>query len=38
MLKQEGEVYMDLAPSFFAKLHGSLRDKYGINWMFTALK
>ncbi len=38
MLKQGGEVYMDLAPSFFAKLHGSLRDEYGINWMFTALK
>ncbi len=38
LLKQDGEIYMDLSPSFFATLHGSLRDKYGINWMFTALK
>ena len=38
MLKQGGEVYMDLAPSFFASHHGSLRDRYGVNWMFTALK
>ncbi|ATW26821.1 VOC family protein [Candidatus Formimonas warabiya] len=38
VLKQDGEIYMALAPSFFATLHGSLRDKFGINWMFTALK
>lgn len=38
VLKQDGEVYMELAPSFFASLHGSLRDKYGVNWMFSALK
>ncbi len=38
LLKQEGEVYMELSPSFFATLHGSLQDKYGVNWMFTALK
>lgn len=38
LLKQGGEVYMELAPTFFAALHGSLRDKYGVNWMFTALK
>ena len=37
-LKPGGEIYMDLAPSFFAALHGSLRDRFGINWMFTALK
>jgi PhnB protein len=37
-LKQDGEIYMELTPSFFAVLHGSLRDKFGINWMFTALK
>ncbi len=37
-LKQGGEVYMELTPSFFAKLHGSLKDRFGINWMFTALK
>ncbi len=38
ILKQGGEVYMELAPSFFAKLHGSLKDRFGINWMFTAMK
>ena len=38
ILKQDGEIYMELAPSFFAALHGSIQDKYGINWMFTALK
>ena len=37
-LKQGGQVYMELTPSFFAALHGSLRDRFGINWMFTALK
>lgn len=37
-LCRDGEVYMELAPSFFAVLHGSLRDKFGINWMFTAAK
>lgn len=37
MLKQDGEIYMELAPSFFAKLHGSLRDRFGINWMLTAM-
>lgn len=38
VLKQDGKVYMELAPSFFADLHGSLQDKFGINWMLTALK
>ena len=38
ILKQDGKIYMELSPSFFAVLHGSLQDKYGINWMFTALK
>ena len=37
-LKNGGQIYMELAPSFFAKLHGSLRDRFGINWMFTAEK
>jgi PhnB protein len=37
-LRQDGQIYMELAPSFFAVLHGSLRDRFGINWMFTALK
>lgn len=37
-LAEGGEIYMQLAPSFFATLHGSLRDRFGINWMFTATK
>ena len=37
-LCQDGHVYMELTPSFFAAAHGSLRDRYGINWMFTALR
>lgn len=36
VLKDGGEINMELAPTFFAKLHGNLQDKYGINWMFTA--
>ncbi|MDR2490327.1 MAG: VOC family protein [Spirochaetaceae bacterium] len=36
ILKVGAEIYMELAPTFFASLHGSLRDKFGINWMFTA--
>lgn len=38
VLKQEGKIYMELQASFFASLHGSLQDKYNINWMFTVLK
>jgi len=38
ILKQDGTVYMDLAPTFFAELHGSLQDQFGINWMFSAMK
>lgn len=38
ILKENGEVYMELSPSFFAAAHGSLRDRFGVNWMFTALK
>ncbi len=38
ILRLEGEIYMELAPSFFAALHGSLRDRFGINWMFTATR
>lgn len=36
-LKQDAEIYMELTPTFFASLHGSLRDRFGINWMFTAM-
>ncbi|MEH7417593.1 VOC family protein [Neobacillus drentensis] len=35
VLKEGGAVYMDLQPTFFAKLHGSVQDKYGVTWMFT---
>jgi PhnB protein len=35
ILKKDGKVFMELSPQFFAKLHGSLQDKYGINWMFS---
>jgi PhnB protein len=35
LLADGGEVRMDLQPSFFARAHGSLVDKYGIGWMFT---
>lgn len=38
VLKRDGELFMELTPTFFANLHGSLRDKFGIDWMFTALK
>ena len=38
VLKEDGHVYMDLQSSFFAILHGSLQDKYKINWMFTVMK
>ena len=37
-LKEGGKVEMDLTPTFFAELHGSLQDKFGINWMFTVEK
>ncbi len=35
MLKEDGNVHMDLQPTFFSKLHGSVKDTYGITWMFT---
>ncbi len=38
ILKLNGEIYMELSPTFFAQLHGSLQDKFGINWMFTATR
>ncbi|WP_409293834.1 VOC family protein [Peribacillus sp. SCS-26] len=34
-LKDGGKVQMDLQPAFFAKLHGSVQDKFGVTWMFT---
>ncbi len=38
ILSEGAEIYMELTPSFFAVLHGSLRDKYGVNWMFSVRK
>ena len=35
LLKQDGQIYMELTQTFFAALHGSLKDRFGINWMFT---
>jgi PhnB protein len=35
LLADGGEVRMDLQPTFFAKAHGSLVDKFGVGWMFT---
>lgn len=37
VLAEGGETYRALQPSFFAKLHGSLRDRFGMNWMFTVM-
>ncbi|BCN29283.1 VOC family protein [Anaeromicropila herbilytica] len=34
-LKEGGKILLDLSPTFFAKLHGHLQDKFGVNWMFT---
>jgi len=35
MLKEGGTVINELTPTFFAELHGSLRDQFGISWMFS---
>ncbi|RID82545.1 VOC family protein [Mesobacillus zeae] len=37
ILKEGGNVQMDLQPTFFSKLHGSVKDKFGITWMFTVM-
>jgi len=33
VLKEGAKITEDLAPCFFAEIYGTLRDKYGINWM-----
>lgn len=38
ILQEGGEIYMKLSPQFFAAAHGSLCDRFGINWMFTVPK
>jgi PhnB protein len=37
-LKEGAEIHMELRPAFFAALHGSLQDRFGVNWMFTLEK
>lgn len=37
MLKEGGNVKMDLQPTFFSKLHGSVMDKFGVTWMFSVI-
>jgi PhnB protein len=37
-LKEGAKIYMELAESFFAKAHGSMCDRFGVNWMFTVTK
>jgi PhnB protein len=34
-LKGGGTVHMDLQETFWTKLYGSLRDKYGVEWQFS---
>jgi len=35
VLRQGGTIYMDLDSTVFSGAHGSLRDRFGVNWMFT---
>ena len=35
ILARGGEIFTELEPSFFAQLDGSLKDKFGINWIFS---
>jgi PhnB protein len=37
VLKEGGSIHMELQPTFFSKLHGSVKDKYGVTWMFTVM-
>jgi len=34
-LKQGGEVYMELQPTFFSELFAMVKDKFGIIWQLT---
>ncbi|MOA53895.1 hypothetical protein D3C78_1774230 [compost metagenome] len=33
-LKQDGVVEMELQETFWTEYYGSLKDKFGINWLF----
>ncbi|MDQ1002435.1 putative glyoxalase superfamily protein PhnB [Neobacillus niacini] len=35
IIKEDGTIHMALQPTFFAKLPGSVKDKFGVPWMFT---
>ena len=35
LLKEEGEIIMELQATFRSDLYGSIIDKFGINWQFT---
>ncbi len=37
VLKGGGSIQMDLQQTFFARLHGTVKDKYGVTWMFTVM-
>lgn len=34
VLEVDGAVEVELSPTFFAKLYGSVKDKFGITWQF----
>jgi len=38
VLSQGGKIYASLESTTFAVLHGSLQDKFGVNWMFSVPK
>ena len=38
VLEKGGEVTRHPSATFFAETHGSLRDRFGVNWMFTVMK
>lgn len=35
LLKEDGQVIMELQATFGSDLYGSLTDKFGVNWQFT---
>ena len=35
LLEEGSKVFMKPTQTFFAKFHASIKDKYGVNWMFT---
>lgn len=37
-LKEDGKVIMELGPTFWSELYGSIVDKFGIQWQFNLEK